>query len=345
MDLNENKREIMTERFAIYQGDCIEIMPQMPDESIHLSIYSPPFGGLYHYSSSPRDLSNSRDYGEFLAHYDFVIKEIERLTKPGRISAVHCMDVPLSNSGKADFLMDFPADIIEQHVKCRNPNCTAPEWKRRKGLCSHGWFGYKGRYHIWKEPLEVRNRTMAKKLAHKTIVEDSIHCANANADFMLVFQKKGDNQEPITHEHGLLDYYGGRAIPSDLLKYKGWQGDQIKNQYSHWIWRQYASAFWDDIRFNNILPFREAKEPDDEKHVHALQLDAIARILELWSNPGDVVFTPFMGVGSEVYQAVKMGRKGIGVELKTSYYKQAVRNLQTVDDPDVATIKFKEITL
>lgn len=325
--------EVITEQYAIYKGDCIPIMAKIPDESIGLSDYSPPFGGLYHYSSSPRDLSNARDYGEFLEHYEFVISEIERITKPGRVSVVHCMDVPLSNSGKADYLMDFPSDITELHVKCRNPKCTAPKWKKRKGLCGHGWFGYKGRYHIWKEPLTVRNRTMAKKLAHRTIVEDSIHCANANADFMLVFQKKGINQEPITHERGLLEYYGARKIPSELMHLKGYKGNQIENSYSHWIWRQYASSFWDDVRLDRLLPYIESKSEDDEKHVHPLQLDAIQRVVELWSNPGDVVFTPFMGVGSEVWGAVKLGRVGVGIELKDSFFKQAKYNLAVVNEP------------
>jgi len=174
----------------------------------------------------------------------------------------------------------------------------------------------------------VRNRTMQKNLAHKTIVDDSSRCANASADYLLVFRRSGENTVPISHPVGLLEYAGERKIPNDVYQYRGWQGKQTENRYSHWIWRQYASAFWDDVRINRVLPFKETKEQDDEKHVHPLQLDVIDRCIVLWSNPGEVVFTPFMGVGSEVYSAVMNGRKGVGVELKQSYYRQAVKNIE-----------------
>lgn len=301
----------ITDKFAIYNGDCIEVMRSFPDASIHLSIYSPPFGGLYHYSSSERDLSNCKDYAQFFDHYAFVVRELARLTMPGRMTAVHCMDVPSGNSG-CDYLIDFPGDIIRLHEK-------------------EGW-RYIARYAIWKEPLGVRNRTMAKNLAHKTIVEDSSRCSVASADWLLVFRRNGQNRVPIAHPVGLLEYAGERRPPSDILKYRGWTGNQIENRYSHWIWRQYASAFWDDVRLNRVLPFKEARDEDDEKHVHPLQLDVIERVLTLWSNPGEKVLTPFMGVGSEVYGAVKMGRLGIGAELKASYYRQAARNVQAAAD-------------
>jgi DNA modification methylase len=299
----------ITDDYAVYNGDCVEVMEDLKSESIHLSIYSPPFAGLYHYSSSERDLSNCKDYDEFFEHYEYVIKDIARLTLPGRITCVHCMDVPSGNSG-IDNLMDFPGDIIRLH--------------NRLG------FNYIARYHIWKEPLGVRNRTMAKNLAHKTIVDDSSRCSVASADYLLVFRKKGLNKVPIKHPHGLTEYFGERGIPADLLPYRNYKGNQIQNRYSHWIWRQYASAFWDDIRINNVLPFKEAKDQEDEKHIHPLQLDVIERCLVLWSNPGEIVLTPFMGVGSEVFCAIREGRKGIGIELKASYYRQATRNLATV---------------
>lgn len=292
---------------AIYNGDCIEVMSSLPDEKIHLSVYSPPFGGLYQYSSNERDLSNCLDYDQFFKHYDFVVREIARITMPGRMTAVHCMDVPSGNCG-TDHLIDFPGDIIRLHDK-------------------HG-FKYIARYAIWKEPLAVRNRTMAKNLAHKTIVDDSSRCSVASADYLLVFRRKGKNPIPITHPNGLMEYAGERKMPAELLKYRGWKGNQIENRFSHWIWRNYASAFWDDIRIGRVLPFKEAREEDDEKHVHPLQLDVIERCLVLWSNPGEAVFTPFMGVGSEVCAAMANGRRGIGVELKTSYYKQALRNVR-----------------
>jgi hypothetical protein len=307
------KDQIVTDRYAIYCGDAGEIMPALPAASIGLSIYSPPFGGLYHYSSSERDLSNCADYQQFFEHYAFFVRELSRLTMPGRMTAVHCMDVPSGNSGK-DHLVDFPGDIIRLHAQ-------------------HG-FQYVARYAVWKEPLAVRNRTMAKNLAHCTIVEDSSRCSVASADYLIVLRRDGDNPAPIAHPVGLLEYAGARVMPADLLKYKAWAGNQIENRYSHWIWRQYASAFWDDIRLDRVLPYRAARDEEDEKHVHPLQLDVIDRCLTLWSNPGDVVLTPFMGVGSEVWSAVRHSRRGIGVELKPSYYRQAVKNLARVDLPD-----------
>lgn len=304
------EEQYITDTTCAYLGDCIEVMNSFPKCCIDLSIYSPPFGGLYHYSSSERDLSNCKDYGQFFEHYDFVIEEISRITKPGRMTCVHCMDVPSGNSG-CDYLIDFPGDIIRHHEK-------------------YG-FRYIARYVIWKEPLGVRNRTMAKNLAHKTIVDDSSKCSVASADYLLVFRKHGKNEVPITHPNGLLEYAGERPIPQELLRFRGYQGNQIENRYSHWIWRQYASAFWDDIRISNVLPFKQAKDEEDEKHIHPLQLDVIDRCLVLWSNPGETVFTPFMGVGSEVYCAVKQGRKGIGVELKKSYYNQSIKNLESLE--------------
>lgn len=296
----------IADEYATYCGDCMEVMPTLPAESIHLSIYSPPFAGLYQYTSSERDLSNSRDYGEFFEHYEHVVLELQRLTMPGRISAVHCMDIPTGNTGK-DALTDFPGDIIRLH--------------RRLG------FEYIARYHVWKEPLTVRNRTMKKVLAHRTIVEDSSRCGVASADYLLAFRREGTNPVPIGHPTGLTEYAGERQVPEELAAYRGWEGKQTENRYSHWIWRQYASAFWDDVRLDRVLPFREARDQQDEKHVHPLQLDVIDRCLTLWSNPGEHVLTPFMGVGSEVYAAVCAGRRGIGVELKPSYYRQAVKNL------------------
>lgn len=303
--------QLIADRYALYQGDCLGVIPTLPDGSIHLSVYSPPFateggGALYHYSSSERDFSNAATYDQFFEHYEFLAREIQRVTMPGRLTAVHCTDVPSGNTG-CDVLADFPGDIIRLHRKIGMDYCA--------------------RYHIWKEPLTVRNRTMTKALAHKGIVEDSSRCTVASADYLLLFRKRGKNPVPITHPHGLLEYSGEREIPSDLLRYKGWKGNQIENRYSHWIWRQYASAFWDDIRLDRVLPYREARDSEDEKHVHPLQLDVIDRCLVLWSNPGENVLTPFMGVGSEVYSAVKNGRRGIGIELKPSYYRQAVKNV------------------
>jgi DNA modification methylase len=297
----------ITDRYAIYNGDCCDVIRELPDDSIHLSVYSPPFCGLYNYSSSERDMSNCRSYQEFFDHYEFLVKEIARTTIPGRVTAVHCMDVP-EGEGFARRLVDFPGDIIRLH--------------ERLG------FRHIARHCVWKEPLGVRLRTMAKGLAHKQIVDDSILCDVASADYLLLFRKKGTNPVPIAHPTGLHWYAGSRNVPDELMKYRGHRGKQTENRYSHWIWRQYASAFWDDVRIDRVLPYKESREPDDEKHVHPLQLDVIERVVVLRSNPGEVVFTPFMGVGSEVYGALLNGRNAIGVELKSSYYKQAVRNVK-----------------
>lgn len=309
----------VTDRWAVYNGDCLEVLPDIPAGTVHLSAYSPPFAGLYHYSSSERDLSNSRDYPEFLDHYRFVVDELARVTMPGRISAVHCMDMPRSNSG-GDSTFDFPGDIIRLHEAA-------------------GW-AWIGRHFIWKEPLAVRNRTMTKDLAHRTIVDDSTLCSMAGADQLLLFRNRGTNPVPVAHPTGLDDYYGARPVPAELLRYRNWPGSQLENRYSHWVWRQYASAFWDDIRGNQgdprldaggVLPFRESRD-DDERHVHPLQLDVIRRCVVLRSNPGETVLTPFLGVGSEAYAAVELGRRGLGVELKPSYYRQALKNLAALDE-------------
>jgi DNA modification methylase len=304
--------QLITDKFAIYCGDSIEGMAALPDKSVHLSVYSPPFassgaGGLYVYSSSERDLSNCDSYDKFMEHYRFMVRQLARVTMPGRMSCVHCMDIPRSNSG-TDSYIDFPGDIIKLH--------------EQEG------FHYAGRHMIWKEPLEVRLRTMQKNLAHQTMCEDSLDCGIASGDYLLLFRRAGKNPIPVAHPTGLMDYAGERRPPADVLPYRGWKGKQTENRYSQWIWRQYADCMWDDIRFNRVLPFKEARDSEDEKHVHPLQLDVIDRAVILRSNPGETILTPCMGVGSEVYVPVLLGRRGIGWELKASYYRQAVKNVQ-----------------
>jgi DNA modification methylase len=309
----------ITDRYALYLGDCVEVMAGLPSGSVHGSVYSPPFFGLYIYSSSERDMSNCRSYGEFFEHYEFAVREISRLTMPGRISAVHCMDVPAGNSG-GDAMTDFPGDIIRLH-------------------CRLG-FEYVGRHAIWKEPLAVRNRTMVKDLTHQTTVEDCSLAGLASADYLLIFRKTGGNPVPVTHPHGFTTYHGASSPPADVLRYREWPGNQIENRYSQWVWRQYASSVWDDIRGNlgqwdrrdvmAVLPYREARAEEDEKHVHPLQLDVIRRFVDMRTNPGETVLTPFLGVGSEAYGAVELGRKALGIELKPSYFRQAVKNLDAV---------------
>lgn len=301
------KEQVITDKYAIFNGDCMETLAKMSKESVHLSLYSPPFAGLYNYSSSEKDFSNCRSYPEFLEQYGYLVKELARVTVKGRISAVHCMDVPSGNTGR-DHMLDFPGDIIRLHGE-------------------HG-FNFVARYSVWKDPFVVYLRTLSKNLRHRTCVEDSSRCSAAAADYLLVFRHRGENPTPIAHPIGLTSYAGSREPPKEVLKFRGWTGKQTENKYSQWVWRQYASAFWDDVRLDRVLPFRDSKDPDDERHVHPLQLDVIERAVVLWSNPGETVYTPFMGVGSEVYGAVINGRKAAGTELKPSYFKQARLNLE-----------------
>jgi DNA modification methylase len=303
------KAQQITDRWAIYNGDCMDLLASLPADSIDGTIYSPPFMGLYHYSSSIRDHSNARTPEEFRKVYGFVIAETFRVTRPGRTVAVHAAVVPSGNSGR-DSLYDFPGDVIRLHQEAG--------------------FEFIARHVIWKEPLAVRLRTMAKNLAHKTIVDDAAFGGYAAPDELLVFRKPGADT-PVHHPVGLTEYYGSTPVPSELGRYRGWDGDQKQNRYSHWIWRRYASSIWDDVRIDRVLPFRDAKEEDDERHVHPLQLDVIARYVSMRTLPGERVLTPYMGVGSEVFESVRLGRIGIGAELKPSYYVQAVRNLAAVD--------------
>ena len=317
----EVKDQLVTENYAIYNSDCMYVLPNLEDESIDLCIYSPPFAGLYNYSSSENDFSNCETKEQFLEQYEFLVKELARVTKKGRINAVHCTDV-FDNSCR---LWDFPHEIIRIHEK-------------------YG-FEYRNRITIWKEPLKVRMRTMVQSLMHKFIVEDSTKCFTAMPDYVLVFTKKGENEVPVTHPFGMNEYFGETPILPNILR--AWNNANNSNlnevelwdhlnkineddkitKLNHYVWQRYASSVWDDIRIDNVLPFRDSKEDDDEKHVHPLQLDVIDRLVELYSNPNEVVLTPFMGVGSEVYSPVSMGRKAIGIELKDSYFKQAKINL------------------
>ena len=322
--------QIINEKYAIYNDDCMNVITEMKDNSIDLSVYSPQFAGLYKYSSSENDFSNNTTYEGFLTQYEFLIKEMARVTKPGRINAVHCQDIV--QSVVTNELYDLPHEIIKLHQK-------------------YG-FTYRNRITIWKEPLKVRMRTMVKSLMHKMIVEDSTQCFTAIPDYVLVFVKKGENEVPVTHEHGFKKYYGATPILPNILQafnnanQTNLNEDELweylnkeyysksqpqSNKLSHYIWQRYASSVWDDIRIDNVLSYKESKDPDDEKHVHPLQLDVIKRIVELYSNHGEIVFTPFMGVGSEVYGPVSMGRKAIGIELKESYYKQSILNLKDIE--------------
>jgi hypothetical protein len=249
-------------------------------------------------------MSNCKDFDEFMTHYDFLVKEIYRTAKPGRLSCVHCMD--LKGKGQNSW-RDFPGEIIRLHEK-------------------HGFY-YHSKHTIWKEPLRVAIRTRALGLMHRQLVKDSTQCKAAGADYLLVFRKPGQNDKPVTHNMGLLSYAGENQPPYELVqKYTKWD-DAKTNKLSHYIWQRYASSVWMDIRNSRVLEYKPAKEKDEEKHVCPLQLDIIERCLTLYSNHGDTLLTPFMGVGSEVCGALQYGRKAIGVELKESYYNQALRNI------------------
>lgn len=315
------KEQLHTDDFSIYNSDSNLVLPELKENSVDFSVYSPPFRGLYQYSSSIHDLSNCATSDEFFAQYEFMVEQIARVTKPGRISAVHIADI-IEKDGS---MYDLPHEIKKIHTR-------------------HG-FVHRNTITIWKEPLKVRMRTMVKSLMHKLIVEDATECFTAMPDYVLIFKRKGEIEVPVTHPQGLTDfeYFGEYPFlkdhedtygpyPDFKKKWQHFDGDARENKLSHITWQRYASSVWDDIRIDNVLPFRDGRDEEDEKHVHPLQLDVIDRLVYMYSNPGEVVLTPFMGVGSEVYSPVSMGRKAIGIELKDSYYKQALKNLEYAKD-------------
>lgn len=303
------KEQILTNDYALYLGDSCEVVKTLPDEKVGLSIFSPPFFDLYSYSDDPRDLSNCKNYEEFLSHFGFLAEELFRISMPGRITAVHCMDLPTYKRGGEEIgLKDFPGDIVRLFLS--------------KG------FVYHSRHCIWKDPLVSATRTKAIGLAHKQLIKDSSVCRTGIPDYVLAFRKPGENPKPVKHPRGLAEYAGSRSLPRDLPTFENGDGyDGRKDKRSHWIWQQYASPVWFDIRQTYVLPYRDAKDDEDARHICPLQLDVIERCVTLWSGENDIVFTPFMGVGSEVYVAVKHRRKGIGIELKPSYFAQAKKNV------------------
>jgi DNA modification methylase len=287
------------ENYELFHGDCVEFVENQKDESIDYSIFSPPFPELFTYSNSDRDMGNSRNYEAFFEHFPYLVKNLFRIIKSGRLVSVHCMDIP-THLNKDGFIgiRDFSGDIIRL-------------------FCDVG-FIYHSRVTIWKDPLLAATRSHVLGLAHKQIVKDSSMCRQGNADYIVTFRKPGENKNPISHKDGFVDFIGENEPTQKGIK------------YSHNVWRRYASPVWMDINPSNTLQFRSARADNDEKHICPLQLDAIARCIELWSNPGDVVFSPFTGIGSELYQALKMDRRARGSELKESYFNQAVKNLNNV---------------
>lgn len=278
------KNQYVDDRMALYHGDSCEVLTEIPSESVHFEIYSPPFASLYTYSNSERDLGNSKDKHEFYEHFEFIVKELYRILMPGRLMAVHCMNLPTSKSRDGFIgIDDFRGDLIR--------------------LYQQAGFIYHSEVCIWKDPVIAMQRTKALGLLHKQIKKDSAMCRQGIPDYLVVMRKPGDNPEPVTHTN--------ESFPVE-------------------IWQKYASPIWTDINPSDTLQYRSARDNEDEKHICPLQLTVIRRALNLWTNPDDIVLTPFMGIGSEVVTALENGRRAIGVELKDSYYAQAEKNARAI---------------
>jgi DNA modification methylase len=290
--------------YALYHGDCVEVIAGIPDNSVHFSIYSPPFESLYTYSNSERDMGNSSSTEEFWNHYRFLIAEQFRTMMPGRIVAVHCMNLP-TTKGRDGFigLRDFRGEIIRAF--------------------QDAGFIYHSEVVIWKDPVVAMQRTKAIGLLHKTIEKDSSQSRMGIPDTLVMFRKPGVNPIPIAGRFN-IDEYAGEDKPEVAH-------DAFNGEVDRWnsinIWQRYADPVWGDIRQSNTLNFREGRAEEDERHICPLQLDVIDRALQLWSLPGETVLTPFLGIGSEAYTAVKKGRKAIGIELKESYFNLAKKNV------------------
>ncbi len=276
-------------RYAVYNGDSCEITKEIPNNSIHYTIFSPPFASLYTYSNSDRDMGNSKGDDEFYDHFIFLAKELYRVTMPGRLLSFHCMDLPLMKERDGVIgLKDFPAIIRRIFEDCG--------------------FIYHSKVTIWKNPVTEMQRTKALGLLHKQIRKDSTMNRQGIPDYIITMRKPGENPERVSHTY--------ETFPVD-------------------VWQNYASPVWMDIRQSDTLQKKSAREEKDERHICPLQLEVIQRCIELWTNPEDIVLDPFAGIGSVPYTAVKMGRRGIGIELKESYYRQAVNNLKAAVQGDV----------
>ena len=277
--------QVIKENYSLYNGDSCEIMTTIPDNSIHYSIFSPPFADLYVYSNSERDMGNCKSKSEFYEHFRFIVKELYRIMMNGRLVSFHCMNLPTSKQRDGFIgITDFRGELIRLFEECG--------------------FIYHSEVCIWKDPVVAMQRTKALGLLHKQIKKDSAMCRQSIADYLVTMRKPGDNPEKITHTN--------ESFPVQ-------------------VWQNYASPVWMDINPSDTLQRTSAREEKDEKHICPLQLDVIKRGINLWTNPNDIVFTPFMGIGSEIYQALKMGRRGIGIELKESYYNQAVVNCENAE--------------
>lgn len=281
--------QVITDRFSIYNADCIDVLRGMPDSSVHYSIFSPPFASLYTYSASPRDMGNCSTHEEFYAQFRYLVPELYRVMKPGRLLSFHCMLLPTSKARDGVIgLTDFRGELIRTFREV-------------------GWIHH-SEVVIWKDPVTAMQRTKAIGLLHKQIRKDSCMSRQGIPDYLITMRKPGDNPEPVSHTG---------------------EGDDIPVS----MWQRFASPVWTDIDQGDTLQRQSAREDDDEKHICPLQLGVIRRAMKLWTNPGDVVLSPFAGIGSEGHVAVQMGRKFVGAELKGSYYAQAVKNLHAAS-PD-----------
>lgn len=288
--------------FSLYNGDCVEVLGGMPGNSVDLTVFSPPFTDLYCYSDSERDMGNCKDWDAFFTQFGFLVDQLLRVTKPGRQVVVHCMDLPVLKERDGYIGMrDFSGALVQCFM-------------------DRGFIWHSPRVTIWKDPLIEATRTKALGLMHKQLQKDSAMSRTGIPDYLVVFRAPGENAEPVAHPDGLMKY-AGSTDPG---------GHGVKR--SHNIWRAYASPVWMDIRQTRTLNRKGAREENDEKHICPLQLDVIDRCLVLWSNKGDTVLTPFGGIGSEAYCAVSAGRRAVLVELKESYYRQAVKNLEGAQD-------------
>lgn len=289
--------QVITDDYSIYQGDCVEVIKGIPDNSIHYSIFSPPFASLYTYSNSERDMGNAKGDGGFYEHFMFLLQDLFRVTMPGRLLSFHCMDIPAMKERDGYVgLKDFPGDLLR--------------------LFQAEGFIYHSRVAIWKDPLIEATRTKALGLMHKQLCKDSAMCRQGLPDYLITVRKPGENPEPINHPDGLKRFIG--------------EDEPKSGNFSHQVWRRYASPVWMDINQSRTLQKNSAREEKDERHICPLQLDVIERALQLWTNPHDIVLSPFMGIGSEGYVSLKMGRRFVGIELKSSYFQQAAKNLESV---------------
>jgi len=299
------------EQYSIYHADTVEVAQGLPDNSVGFSVFSPPFETLFTYSNSDRDMGNARSSDDFWQHYQFLIREQHRVMKPGRLVAIHCMNLPTSKQNHGYIgIRDFRGEIIRAY--------------------QDAGFVFHSEICIWKDPVVAMQRTKALGLLHKTICKDSSMSRQGIPDYIVVMRKLGDNDTPIS---GALDHYVGDNAPSH---YKPVEYDDNRTAWVPAndsasvidVWQRYASPVWMDINQTDTLNYREGRDSDDERHICPLQLDVIERCIQLWSMPGDIVWSPFMGIGSEGYVAVKMGRKFIGAELKASYFALACRNME-----------------